>query len=741
MSSFFATIGMQRPVGGGGSASTPTLPSGYAVEVKASGDRLAVTFPNWTVGASYSLTPNATAKVTMLVTSAGYAGTTLGTRTRTVYATKVARKPYANQADQQETADGTDVTTDLWLSEPIYADDTIVLTVLTGWATDTNGGNEAAQTWTNVGITNSSTVPYSDAHPICRWNIVWKARYWDGTGTFRVSVCVAHGHASGGEQAAAVKFTMTDGVSTATKTVTASSLSSLYSRETTNGTRVVEYAADFEAADVSAFDDGDYTISCEVYPLIGDADAISTTADSADGFDAFTVKLDKAGAYPSRYAYVTGTAAGTPVTHATRAAAIADTSNTFGTVSAALVSIRAYNNSNHSHNDSGNGVVIIKNGTYDLSTIFGSIADDVGSSDVWCSVEAETAGSVTITESVNYSDHPGTAYCKLTGLSLENTAGADRFFFRFFNAAELWLDNVTVVDGDDYGACFYQASKIYATDCDLTDVDISVFSSEPMYCPLARATKFTSCNVPTYGLIGFLLTNDCTSQVKGTNQPAMNNVFIGFGKFNDSNVTKAAFALGTAAHNTQDVALVQVVLERSRASSSPLLQLTADSITTTAKNFVVQHITCIGQRANIYYVDTATNASKTLLFWAHNVAEEVNIKTDIFATTSTSIGNWSAVNGVGHKGSVYLEGYSDANFAYDFAGLNTYVGQTTSATVTFTNDASLTLGDGTGDGDYSLSSAGDLASRVLSGQAVLGWDLAGSTRNNDGTGAAGAYEA
>ena len=100
------STGFRRPRGawlGGGVA---TLPTGYAVEVKATGDRLAVTFPNWTVAATYSLTPNATAKVTMLVTSAGYTGTTLGTRTRTVVATKVGRKPYPDNADQQETAVG-----------------------------------------------------------------------------------------------------------------------------------------------------------------------------------------------------------------------------------------------------------------------------------------------------------------------------------------------------------------------------------------------------------------------------------------------------------------------------------------------------------------------------------------------------------------------------------------------------------------------------------------------------------
>lgn len=722
--------------GGGG---TVSLPAGYAVEVKSTGDRLAVTFPDWTVAAAYSLTPNATAKVTMLVTSKGYTGTTLGDKTRTVVATVVARKPYPDEAEQQETADGTDVTTDLWLSEPIYSGDTIVLTVLTGWATDTNGGAEAAETWTSVGITNNSTLTYAEARPVADWNDVPVARYWDpSTGDFDVSICAFHGHASAGEQVAAVVFTFSDGVNTATKTVTAATLSSLYDNETSQGTRVVEYKATFAAADVSSLDDGDCTVDFDVYPLIGDATAIRTASDDVNDVTTMKVRLDEAGNQPPRYAVVNGTGsnAGTPATHATEAAALADTSNTYGTVALAKAGLASYYNANGGDNSPANGVMILPNSgsPYDVSTMMGSPGADSVASDVWCTLKAQTAGSVTITDTASVFSRPQTAYWKFQGLNITGDGASDIALFRFTNGeSEVWLDDVTVSDTNNYAFVFYQPSVVYATNSTFTETTLYLEGATGRHCRLLRGCSLTTCRIETVKTVLGCALVESHIRDPQTNAPDQSGLIFAFNHSEiDDTAGRPAVQIGLA-HNTTDVAVVQNVFWNS--DPTPLTVLVHFARGYTAKNFVIFHNTSHGQRLNKFYNDAgSTSHLMTLIFEKFNNWYESNIKTDTYPPADGNrVGNWWSVNGVANKGNAYIGGAEDSGFEQDFLGIGTVSGVSggTALSVTYTDAAN---------GDFTISSAGDIDNLVPSTEHVLAFDLAGSARESDGTGCAGAYE-
>ena len=74
---------------------------------------------------------------------------------------------------------------------------------------------------------------------------------------------------------------------------------------------------------------------------------------------------------------------------------------------------------------------------------------------------------------------------------------------------------------------------------------------------------------------------------------------------------------------------------------------------------------------------------------------------------------------------------------------NCYYGTSSSgyATVTWVSDGCGMVGTGAGGGDYHLTGASNNAyNRVPSGLAMLKYDLGGTTRLNDGTGAAGPFE-
>ena len=145
------------------------IPAGYAAAVSALGWELEVTFPNWEQGATYVLDLDGTPKLTLTVTSKGFDNTgALGTIVRTVVATKVLRKPDPNETSQDEVDSGTDTITTFVLSDFIFAGDIVVMNTVSGWATDTAGGNETAELFDTVTITNSSALTYSQIKPIAR---------------------------------------------------------------------------------------------------------------------------------------------------------------------------------------------------------------------------------------------------------------------------------------------------------------------------------------------------------------------------------------------------------------------------------------------------------------------------------------------------------------------------------------------------------------------------------------------
>lgn len=193
----------------------------------------------------------------------------------------------------------------------------------------------------------------------------------------------------------------------------------------------------------------------------------------------------------------------------------------------------------------------------------------------------------------------------------------------------------------------------------------------------------------------------------------------------------------------------------------------ADGDLTTIRNYVEQHNTAVGNRASRMYNDVqasqvAPNGLPKIGASIYNVWDDYNLKNDTFnADGAGATGNWAYSYSVGNRGNVCLFGRVTRGSLDAPANDNTdpYLGMAwlpsseynllragiglTQAQImalfgnyTVGPQASPAIG-----GNYvPLSTSTYLKSRVPAGATVLKYDLAGTLRRTDGTGAAGAYE-
>lgn len=712
------------------------LPTGYAAEILAAGNTLQVTLPDKVAPCAYDLDPNGTPKLTLSVTTGSYnGGTTYGTKARSVVATAVRRKVHPNGASLEESQSGSDVIVQFMLSEKVYSGDTVTLTAATGWATDSaGGGGEAADTWSGESITNNSTKAFQP--PVAAWNTPLKKNYWDGTGTYTVSLCAFSLHPYDGEFVSSVTFTLTDGTNTVVKDVTASTVSSSYTREETLGVRVVEYTADFSEGEIGSINDGQCHIDATVRAGLGNVLAESNpgAGSAPNGLERFELWLDAGGVRPPVYVVVDpGSAGAAPAVHTTRAAAVADADGAYATLDAALVGIRTHNSSNHSYNGSGNGHIIIKDGTYTSGSILSSPAADVDAQSVWLTIEPESASGVTLTTTADDFTVWQPSWIKFSGL-LWTTTGNEAAIYKNNPAAGkaqgIWMDGCTVTNSGTLSALFfYNMGLLFVTDSHLTGIQCAGVNTEDYM--LARASKFDACGQYTFRhSYGVYLD-------EGTYTPdlADDNTSLAFFRAHDVPVGNALFNVDTAS----DVALVQGVFE-SESGTQALLGV-GQNHSADMENVIVAYLSTNGQRFNYGYNNGSTDRAR--IDWAllFNIISTINIKDEVDAAQSGSSGDaFDPLYSVNSIGNVFSRGYSDPANAFVFVGMNSELFSSGSpADITYADDQSL-HGGGGGEGDYSLTDAGDAANRVPAGRSGLSWDLAGNARLDDGTGCAGAYD-
>jgi len=724
------------------------IPSGYTATVSALGWELEVLFPSWTIPGVYAPDPDGTPTITLTVTSKGFDNTgTLGTIVRTVVVTDVLRKPDPNETAQDEVDAAGDCTTTFVLSDFIFAGDIVVMDTLAGWAQDGSGTPVIAELFDTVTITNSSALTYSQIKPVARWAMPEIGHYIT-SGTQHVELCAFSAYPqSGGKQVAAVKFTIDDGGgNTNTVTVTEATVSTLYSNDQH---AVLVYEADLP---ISGLNDGAATIRAQVYPWVGGdtgtEDAIRDSNDGTENFFDFEVYIDTANGYPPVYAYVKDGAAGSaPAVSETRGdVENDDTVKCYADAGAAMEAIKAYNSTNYSRPDEGNGRVLLGDGTNRF--IGTNSTTTTGRPAVWCTIEPSSGSTVTINIPTS-SGTTGRRMLHYSGITINQTsANATGIDMADDTDGRVWFDGCTCTDGNDYVPLVrYRVRKTYWTNGDATNLNLGAFGASNTTVPLVRASNLTPADGDAGKadcMIGCTL-NGFGLKETSANWDAPDNGMLAFSSLLD--ISNPGLILGEAL-NVKSFAIVQNVIEMTTAAAA--IVVSADSDNTTAENILIYHPTIPGSRVNIGYNDALGSIQLNhLIFIKGAIFDDIAVKSDTYAGQATAIQNWSFMYQVGCEGNITTHDYDDldftpanttgatANHAYD--GRNSSLEPAAGADVTFTDDKSLG-GDGLGGGDYTISVDGDELNRLTNspvGGDILPFDLAGVARTY---GRAGAYD-
>jgi hypothetical protein len=223
-------------------------------------------------------------------------------------------------------------------------------------------------------------------------------------------------------------------------------------------------------------------------------------------------------------------------------------------------------------------------------------------------------------------------------------------------------------------------------------------------------------------------------------------------------VTTNSFGFKQPVGGGGGLAIVQNVFEFITNTSSPCFNLGADSAVMSMDNIVVQHMTVVGARTNFLYNDDGAlamsiNGSKSVAkngAFAYSILNQYNCKTDTFVkpggegADGARTGNWEVHHGVGQAGNLYQNAAANgpaSPYVSPTSWNGMYLGRNVkiAGTAAFVNDLSLSGGN-TGGGNYRIGELSDARNRVPAGFATLPFDLDGTPRRNDGTGAAGAYE-
>jgi len=465
-----------------------------------------------------------------------------------------------------------------------------------------------------------------------------------------------------------------------------------------------------------------------------------------------TYRLDKTGAWGSTVAVVDSAVADDTGGEAIDSASFnpASPPGAYKNIYAAVNAIAAYNNTNHSRNNAGGGVVYLKEGTHVWTG--GTVsAGGQANAGTWITVTKFPGAT---RENVIIGSASGTKqageHLKLNQIKITNSTTVG-----FTGMDAVWMDNCVLASTG--AATFYENKVHYFTASSIGNVDeYAPYSTTNSSRGMIRGnTSFEAIN---RNILGYFVTGNrmslvtngrfLLSDVSGQTAPGHNNAIHAFNFISSSGTNSLlAFDIGEdLIAKTHGTAIVQNVFERSSGTAS-VVQISADGSTLdNTNNVLVWHNIIAGDRINVAYNDINLNEVGPLYrrSWSFigNVYDDYNIVTDIDTHGGTAdadrYGNHGVIHGTGSLANVNLNRAGAAGYTNKFYGL--YSTNLDNANPYYVSDNSVE-GAGGGGGDYHLSSADSpLVPIIPTNYAVLPYDLEGYPRLNDGTGAAGAYE-
>lgn len=705
-----------------------------------------LTLPSKSLGSTFDPT-----KIVLTVSDPGYDATGAATTVvRTIRGGAVVRRPHPNQTTLKQEASTPGIIVYFSLQDDIYDGSTI-----TGVQAEANyyGTTDAITIET---ISNSSTKAYPK--PLFAWLNLQHERA-TGAG-FSVEAVAYHRHGMNGRQVACVQFIAKDAQATpnvaATVTVSTPALSDFQ----TQGQRIEAYKGSISLTNLTQADV--CQVNAKVYPWIGDSTAILDL--DTDGIAWPTsqtqTKLrflnDKNGTYGGAIAYVkAGAAAGT--VSLTDATARADP---YPTINGALAAIQTFNNASRGHNDhSGATIFLMDDGASGaVAHVIGANMGTTLSGSCWTEIKPDASAvgavslnvtavrtvpsllnwKVTITQGsgfyLNGAATNGNVMAAYEGKTI-TVAGTIQLNYQ---CGLTYLRNATLAGVSASGNCMHNT---FGTTRTQTVLSLGTVVSAPTGGYVVHPRAIIGCTLPKGALTE-------------PNLATIPNLDASDGGIIANNIVHSAATVSQLFHLqavTRGFALVQNVIEHI-SNTTAALQVSADGSVLAVANFLDFHNTVVGERYNLAYTDVAGSAGiSKRIHCRFSLWREYNCKSDTFTTNTTvsgRTGNWRNRYFVGNEGCLSLKAAADGTTAPTPTTGASWLGEywepsstpnALIADVTFTSDLSGSAG--VGGGTYSLTGvSNDAYSRVSSGLAMLAFDIAGTARFNDGTGAAGAYE-
>lgn len=673
------------------------------------------------LGTNNSITGNEKCKVTVVSQGFDDAGAAT-TITRTLYGTKQLRFPYSAGGAQNfpdTSSNGVNATIKLALSDYIYSGDSNITVTLLSGLYSTNSVNSAAVT--AMPVTNNSTAN----HPVSIANWSWPG-FQMVSNSMTLRAVGFHRSGQSGRPLRAMQFVARDQHSHA--------LTNILTQATVDRTMgdqiaVCEYVSTF---DVSSFTDGDL-VRCDfrAIPWQGNAGSCLDTMDGVNlNAPLYAPMTNWINRQPLTVAVVSVTNNGTGVVVTNFNAASPPVA--FSSMAAACGAIVSTNNMLFGRSNAAGSVIYVRAGDY---TFAGSGGNGNPNPAAWIHVLPFPNDST-----VTFTNQSGNQlvgwYYHLDGICFSWTAGGTKVLF---NGGTVWLDNCPI--NYNGAAMSWNVTGRYITRCAVTNFNTG----------LTRA--YSTVNSPTVLLRGNLIGTGSETGIPytmlGNNSMATNSAV----SFSDSYTSMAAprpmgqiIAFNKLCRNanftqswtgdpgnTTGMACVQNVFEKVSGGGISLLQLGADSSTSSnMNNFLFVNNTVMGERMNWMYNDqTSTNQPnlRKYCLLQNNLFDRFAIVSDKDfhggGQDARRTNNWSEYYGVGYSGNLI----ASHPFLGDFSGFNAWIfsGALGSYDLKFITNGSAT-GTSNGFGNYKISSGADAV--LIPTQQYLPYDIEGNARGN-----------
>jgi hypothetical protein len=716
-----------------------TLPLS-AVTVRADGESVSLTLGDSKDGGTWAgLNDHTDPSLALTVTSKSW--TDAGVETtleRTVYATKVRRKPYPDHATIEETESGADLNVILMLSDYIHSGETVTWSAAEALYTDDGtGGSTDANTAQTGSVTNSSALEYP--LPIGMW--LTPDKDWCEADTYTARIGVAHQFFRSGQTVRAVKFIATDESANSASAIATSMSKVSYTGSGLSGSC-------FEAAlDFTGLTQGDMvTLDAIIYPWVGDAYQISVDGVSYPSPNLTTrlVLNDRTGAYGKVYAYVDGTG-GSPAVHETAATAA---TTPYDTIANAAAGLQTYINANFSRNNVSGGIIRLTATSHTHSTYSARAVGDIP-----LIIEAADAGNKATTI---YQDSGANAFnsipdlLRIRNVTLKKTAASITFLDS--NATNngdfrLTLENCAFnINGQTlYKAWINLVGHLDLINCDGDDIGQGAYLSNDNYKQTnAWGSSAGSVGGATFNAFACKALNGVINPGVATGMQTPVGTFLGFSHIaspTNAQIIVAYEKVITAA----GFGMLGNVFEQYGGATGPVMQISG-SATLTAENVLDIANTWVGARTIFLYNETSVQTQVKRGITSLSVHNTWNSKSDVFATDGACIGNWGVVNRVGSLFRALLRGGDDATAIGSpgaWAGELVARGDVTGSVGTplvadWTDDQSFTVA-GTGNGDYTPGASTALP-QVPAGMTAFPFDQKGRAVPTGGTAYVGAIQ-